>query len=137
MVRKDVLPMLVLVGLILACFPTTASEPSQSKSKEQHEIPIRTQDEGSFPPGTPRTPTITPISCSFDDVAEYLYFSFLFPVGDVTITLTEDVAGVISTDDYSTSSCYVAIPIPGPGTYEISILLESGTEYTGQFVYSL
>ena len=137
MVRRNVLPMLVLVGLILACFPTTASEPSQSKSKEQHEIPIRTQDEGSFPPGTPRTPSIIPISCSFDDTAGYLYFSFLFPMDDVTITLTEASVGVVSEDDYSTSTCFVSIPVPGPGVYDISILLESGTEYTGSFVFSI
>ena len=55
-------------------------------------------------------------------------------MGDVTITLTEVSAGVVSTDDYSTSTCFVSIPVPGPGTYGISVLLESGTEYIGQFV---
>lgn len=137
MVRKNVFPMLVLVGLILACFSTTASEPSQTSSRDPHEIPIRTHDEEILPPGAPRTPAIIPISCSLDDVTGYLHFSFLFPMGDVTITLTEVVAGVVSTDNYSTSSCFVAVPVSGPGTYDISILLESGTEYVGQFGYSI
>ena len=135
MVRKNVLPILVLVGLILACLSTTASEPSQTSSRDSHEIPIRTHDDEILPPGTPRAPALVPLSCYFDDTSGYLYFSFLFPMGDVTITLTEAIAGIVSTDDYSTSSCFVTIPVPGSGTYEISILLESGTEYIGQFVY--
>ncbi|MBO4923622.1 MAG: DUF3244 domain-containing protein [Bacteroidales bacterium] len=135
MVRRKLFSMLVLVGLILTCFSTTASEPSQTSSRDPHEIPIRTHDDEILPPGTPRTPALVPVSCYFDDTAGYLYFSFLFPMGDVTITLTEASVGVVSENDYSTSTCFVSIPVPGPGVYDISILLESGTEYTGSFVY--
>lgn len=133
--RKPFLMMMILAGLSLVCSSARANEPIQSIIRESHEIPIRTHDEGSFPPGTPRTPSIIPISCYFDDVAGYLCFSFLFPMGDVTITLTEAIAGVVSTDEYSTSSCSVVVLVPSQGTYEVSIVLESGTEYEGQFIY--
>ena len=104
-------------------------------------------DGGSFPvvlqetmpivdPNSPRMPSMLPLSCVFDSILGNLNFIFLFPMGDVTITLTEASAGVVSTDDYSTASCFVAVQVPGPGTYSISVLLESGTEYTGQFVYN-
>ena len=56
-------------------------------------------------------------------------------MGDVTITLTEASNGVVSTDDYSTSTCSVVVPVPTQGSFEISIVLESGTEFVGQFDY--
>lgn len=135
MLRRNVLPMLVLVGLILACFSTKArTEANIAEASEEHVIPLLA---GNSPvdPNNPRVPITIPVSCFLDDVSGNLYFSFLFPMGDVTITLTEASAGVVSTNDYSTSSCFVAVPVPGPGTFSISVLLDSGTEYTGQFVY--
>ena len=44
-------------------------------------------------------------------------------------------AGVVSADEYSTASCLVSIPVPPSGTYEITLVLESGAEYIGQFNY--
>ena len=136
MKRINLFPVLILMGFLLACFPTKAEVPTLSRCGENRDIPIVKKDE-CYPPTTPRAPVVSPISCSFDSVSEVLSFSFLFPMGDVTITLTEAVAGVVSTDNYSTASCFVAIPISSPGTYDISILLESGTEYVGQFDYSI
>lgn len=133
--KQSKIPILVLLGLLFACFSTKVNaEGLPSDVKDELTIPIRA---GNPPidPNSPRTSAIIPVSCSFNDATGYLFFSFLFPMGDVTITLTEAVAGVLSIDDYSTSSCFVTVPVPGPGTYEISILLESGTEYTGQFAY--
>lgn len=98
-------------------------------------IPIKIEESQPDPDDPNRAPAIIPVNCCFNYASGILYFSFLFPMNDVTITLTEAVAGVVSTDDYSTSSCFVAVPVPGPGMYDISILLESETEYTGQFVY--
>ena len=133
MKRVIVFPVLILMGVILACFSTKAKS-TTIPSEDDPPIVLQERDP-TVDPNSPRSPAIVPISCSFYSMTESLCFSFLFPMGDVTITLTEAIAGIVSTDEYSTSSCYVAIPVPGPGTYDISILLESGTEYTGQFVY--
>ena len=136
MKKRIVTSILVLVGLVLACLSTRAGTTNSFRTQEVVVIPL-VLEEPPVDPNAPRTPALIPISCSFDVQSGNLKFLFLFPMGDVTITLTEASAGVVSVDDYSTSSCFVAIPVPGPGTYDISILLESGTEYTGQFVYSL
>lgn len=136
MKKRIVTSILVLVGLVLACLSTRAGTTNSFRTQEVVVIPL-VLEEPPVDPNAPRTPALIPISCSFDVQSGNLNFLFLFPMGDVTITLTEASAGVVSVDDYSTSSCFVAIPVPGPGTYDISILLESGTEYTGQFVYSL
>lgn len=132
--KQSIIPILVLVGLLLACFSATVNAMGfPSSVKDELTIPIRA---GNPPvdPNSPRSPGIIPVSCSFNDVTGYLNFTFLFPMGDVTITLTEASAGVVSTDEYSTSTCSVVIHVPSQGTYEISILLESGMEYTGQFI---
>lgn len=134
MKRINLFPVLILMGFLLACFPTKAEVPTLSRCGENRDIPIVKKDE-CYPPTTPRAPVVSPISCSFDSVSEVLSFSFLFPMGDVTITLTEASTGVVSTDEYSTSSCSVVVPVPCQGTYEVSIVLESGTEYVGQFDY--
>ncbi len=56
-------------------------------------------------------------------------------MGDVTITLTESVAGEVSSDDYSTSLGFVTVPVPAQGTYEINIVVDNiGAEYIGSFV---
>ena len=136
MKKRIVISILVLVGLVLACFSTRAGLRESFNAQSYVPIPLL-QEEPPVDPNAPRTPALIPISCSFDVQNENLNFLCLFPMGDVTITLTEASEGVVSADDYSTSSCFVAVPVPGPGTYDISILLESGTEYTGQFVYSL
>ena len=124
---------LVLVGLVLTVFSTTA-ETIHSKQKDESVIELWAQTQ-PFDPNAPRTPALIPISCSFDDSSLNLYFTFLFPLGNVTITLTEASAGVVSSDEYSTASCLLDIPVPGPGTYTLTIALESGAEYIGQFVY--
>lgn len=135
MTTRKAIQVLILIGLILACFSTKAeTNESVCSSSEVYAVPLMAGNP-AVDPNSPRTPSVLPLSCSFDNESGSLFFSFLFPMGDVTITLTEAVAGVVSTDNYSTSSCFVAIPISGPGTYDISIQLESGTEYTGQFVY--
>lgn len=135
MKRVYLFPVLIQIGILLACFSTKAE--AVSISTEDDPPIVLQESEPAVDPNSPRAPVLIPVSCYFNSVTESLFFYFLFPMGDVIITLTEAIAGVVSTDDYSTSSCFVAVPVPGPGTYEISILLESGTEYTGQFVYSL
>ena len=125
---------LILIGFMLACFPTKAG--SCVSPSRDGELPVWLQESGPIvDPNSPRTPAVLPVSCCFDSLSGNLYFNFLFPMGDVTITLTEATAGVISSDEYSSSSLQVLVPVPGPGTYEISIVLESGTELTGQFVF--
>ena len=127
--------MLVLVGLTLTCLSTRAGEVTQTAIGQQDGVVVWIAETGpSVDPNSPRTPSVIPCSCIFYDTTETLCFTFFFPVGDVTITLTEESAGVVSSNDYSTSSGFVNIPVPSPGNYEICILLESGTEYTGQFV---
>lgn len=113
-----------------------AANAVQAPSYDGYYPPVVLQE--SMPvvdPNSPRTPSVLPLSCSFDSLTGNLHFDFLFPLGDVTITLTEALVGVVSTDDYSTSTCSIIVPVPGQGTYEINILLESGAEYTGYFVY--
>ena len=135
MKRVYLFPVLILIGILLAYFSTKAG--AVSVPVEDDPPIVLQESEPAVDPNSPRAPVLIPVSCCFNSVTESLFFYFLFPMGDVTITLTEAVAGVVSTDDYSTSSCFVAIPVPGPGTYDISVMLESGIEYTGQFVYSL
>ena len=134
MKKRIVTSILVLVGLVLACLSTRAGTTNSFRAQEVVVIPL-VLEEPPVDPNAPRTPALIPISCSFDVQSGNLNFLFLFPMGDVTITLTEASEGVVSVDDYSTSSGFVAIPVPGSGTYQISIVLESGTKYSGQFVY--
>jgi hypothetical protein len=133
MKRVSLFSVFILIGVLLACFSTKAKA---MYGYEQDNPPIVLQEsESTVDPNSPRSPTLVPITCYFNSISEVLNFNFIFPMGDVTITLTEASAGVVSTNDYSTSSCFVAVPVPGPGTFSISVLLDSGTEYTGQFVY--
>ncbi len=129
--------MLALVGLALTCFSTRAGAPDMASEAKQDGVIIRIVEAGpSVDPNSPRTPAVIPVSCYFDNVSGNLNFTFLFPMGDVTITLTEASAGVVSSDEYSTASCLVAVPVPGTGTYEITLTLESGVEFIGQFMYN-
>lgn len=134
MKNRIVTLMLVLLGLVLACFSTRAGTSGSFSTQEVVVIPL-VLEEPPVDPNAPRTPALIPISCSFDVQGGNLNFLFLFPMGDVTITLTETSLGVVSSDDYSTSSGFVEVTVPGSGAYSISVLLESGMEYTGQFVY--
>lgn len=127
--------MLTLIGLSLACLSARA-EISEEKSDDGVYVPVVLKDSTPVTdPNYPRTPVLIPVGCYFDCVSSNLCFSFIYPMGNVTITVTEESSGVVSMDEYPTSSLFVAVPVSGPGTYDISILLESGTEYTGQFVY--
>ena len=134
MKKTIVTSILVLVGLVLACFSTRAGVRESFNAQGYVAIPL-CQEEPPVDPNAPRTPALIPVSCSFDIQSENLNFLFLFPMGDVTITLTETSAGVVSVDDYSSSLGFITIPVPGSGTYQISLILESGSIYTGQFVY--
>lgn len=131
--RLTLLPAFILVGIMLL---SPAANAVQAPSYDGYYPPVVLQE--SMPvvdPNSPRTPSVLPLSCSFDSLTGNLHFDFLFPMGDVTITLSEETAGVVSTDEYSSSTCSIVVPVPAYGTYEISILLESGAEYTGYFVY--
>lgn len=132
MKKVNLFPVLILIGVLLACLSTKAN-PKPLFTEDDPPIVLQERDP-TVDPNSPRSPALIPITCYFDSISESLSFYFLFPMGDVTITLTEAYAGVVSEDDYSTSSCFVSVSVPGPGTYSISILLESGTEYTGQFI---
>lgn len=134
--KRIVISMLALIGLSLACFSTRAEKNSIIPSlQNEHPVPLYAGTSNPIDPNSPRAPVEIPISCYLNELTESLCFVFAYPMGNVTITLTEASAGVVSTDDYSSSSCFVAVPVPGPGTYEITILLASGIEYTGQFEY--
>ena len=134
MKRLTIIPTLILIGIMLACLPTKAEIYSPLNSSQTENIPL-TSEHTSADPDSPRAPMLIPISCYFDVVSGNLSFVFAFPMGDVTITLTEASAGVVSTGDYSSSSSFISVPVPGSGTYTISLILESGEEYTGQFAY--
>lgn len=122
--------MLVLLGLMLACFSTKAEKVVPSQDEYVIELCA-----GNTPidPNSPRAPGLIPISCYYSEATGNLCFIFDHSLGDVTITVTEVYLGVVSMDDYSTSSLFVSIPVSGPGTFDISILIAMGTEYTGQF----
>ena len=127
--------MIALIGIIVSGLPTKAST-NVTPLSDPDAIPlVLKEQEPLVDPNAPRTPAHIPVLCSLDDATGYLYFTFLFPMGDVTITLTEASAGVVSSDEYSTASCLVSIPVPASGTYEITLVLESGAEYVGSFVY--
>ena len=119
---------------VVTAFALRAEPPLCIQSDQNNGIPI-VKKEDPLPDGTPRSPVVAPITCILDDVFGELDFTFLFPMGDVTITLTESMAGVVSSDLYSTNSCLVSVPIPCSGTFDISILLSSGVEYSGHFIY--
>ena len=128
--------MIILIGLSLAGYSSKVSaSPSMAPCLGNPILVVLEEQHPVTDPNNPRSPSVLPISCVFSDNSETLYFTFLFPMGDVTITLTEDSAGVVSSDEYSTASCLVSIPVPGSGSYEITLVLESGAELSGQFVY--
>ena len=132
--KRIVISMLALIGLSLACFSTRAGTLLSFGSVKDEVIPLKIETT-AVDPNSPRTPIEIPIYCYYSESTGGLCFVFAYPLGDVTITLTEVAAGIISTNDYPTSSLFVEVPVPGSGTYGISIQLESGTEYTGQFIY--
>lgn len=116
----------------MACLSTRART-TLCVSTVKDSIPIVLKgDETVIDPNYPRSPVLD-ITCSFDNTTGNLYFTFFYSLGDVTITLTEAIAGVVSSDEYSSSLGQAIVPVPGPGTYEISVLLASGEEYVGQF----
>ena len=133
MKRINNLLTLFLCGIVLGCFPTKAMGPSICRLEDGEEIPLVREDE-YYLPDAPRTSDV-PVSCDFDENNENLYFSFLFPMGEVTITLTEYSVGIVSSDDYVTSSWPVVVPVPGPGNYNITVQVEPGIEYSGHFMY--
>lgn len=133
MKKVNLFPVLILIGVLLACLSTKAN-PKPVFTEDDPPIVLQERDP-TVDPNSPRSPALIPITCYFDSVSESLSFYFLFAMGDVTITLTEASVGVVSEDDYSTSSCFVSVSVPAPGTYSICVLLESGTEYTGLFVH--
>ena len=133
---RQCLSMLALMGLSLTCFSTKAGTVKQTTLVQQTGTVIVIAETGpTVDPNSPRTPSVIPCSCVFYEITETLCFSFLYNVGDVTITLSEESAGIVSSNEYSSSTGFVSIPVPGSGSYIISILLESGKEYTGHFVY--
>lgn len=133
MKRIVILPAVILIGIMLACFSTKASVPSLDPDDGTPVVLSKLGD--LYDPDAPRTPSILPLSCSLDSINGVLHFTFLFPMGDVTITLTESVAGEVSSDDYSTSLGFVTVPVPAQGTYEINIVVDNiGAEYIGSFV---
>ncbi len=133
MKRIVIFPAVILIGIMLACFSTKASVPSLDP--DDTVIVVITESGDPFDPDAPRTPSILPLSCSLDTINGVLHFTFLFPMGDVTITLTEAIAGEVSSDDYSTSLGFVTVPVPAQGTYDVSIVVDNtGVEYIGSFV---
>ena len=128
--------MIILIGLSLAGYPSKVSAfPNTAPCLDNPILVVLEEQHPVTDPNNPRSSSMLPVSCVFSDNSETLYFSFLFPMGDVTITLTEASAGVVSSDEYSTASCLVSIPVPASGAYEITLVLESGAEYIGQFNY--
>ena len=135
MIKRKVIPMLTLIGLSLACLSARA-EISEEKSDDGVYVPVVLKESTPVTdPNYPRTPVLIPVGCYFDCVSSNLCFSFISPMGPVTITLTEASAGIISSDEYPTNLGFITVPIPSSGSYEINILLESGAKYTGQFIY--
>lgn len=126
--------MLVILGLTLACFSTKAESLFSSRNTQDEVIPLIIENTG-VDPHSPRAPAHIPIICYLDEFNGHICFSFSYPLGDVTIILTEAIAGVVSADEYSSSSGVVSVSIPEPGVYNISLIIESGAEYIGYFIY--
>lgn len=60
-----------------------------------------------------------------------LYSNDLFTTAEVDIVNV--TTGTVSTQDVLISSRFVALPLSGPGSYTIEILLADGTCYYGEF----
>lgn len=130
MKRKTIVTALALLGVMLACPPTIARSECFDRA-DGDVIPVKVSIP-SIDPESPRSPIMIPVSVFLDTSAGTLNLYFLFPVGDITITLTEISTGAVSSGSYSTSLCCVSVPVV-LGTYEFSILLDNGVEYVGQF----
>lgn len=130
--KRKLIQTLALIGLSLACFSTRAGSLFSFGSAKDEVIPLKIETT-AVDPNSPRAPIEIPIYCYYSEGTGCLCFEFDYSMGNVTITVTEESSGVVSMDEYPTSSLFVAVPISGPGIFEVSILLASGTEYTGQF----
>ena len=93
MKKVNLFPVLILIGVLLACLSTKA-RPMPVFTEDDPPIVLQERDP-TVDPNSPRSPALIPITCYFDSVSESLRFYFLFPIGDVTITLTEASAGVV------------------------------------------
>ena len=130
MKKKVVVSALVLVGMMLT-YTSTIARSEYDDRTDGDVIPVKISIP-SVDPEAPRAPVLIPVSGLLDTSADILYLYFLYPMGDVTITLTETSTGFVTSDSYSTSLGYVSVPVVS-GTYEFSILLDTGVEYVGFF----
>lgn len=89
---------------------------------------------GPIPGGIPHSPTLVPISVSYESSLSVLTIMFHFNLGEVEI----DVLNVTTGGYYSgiVDSQYLSSILPitmGPGHYIITFTLSSGQQYQGEF----
>ncbi len=95
-------------------------------------IPINSGDDGST--GQPKSPTISPIYCTYSESGEILEFTFLSNLGNLTITVINTTSGETVSSTVDSSTGYECIPISGDsGYYVISIVSSGGNSYYGSF----
>ena len=95
-------------------------------------IPISSGDDGST--GLPKSPTLSPIRCTYSDSSAILEFTFLSNLGNLTITVVNTSSGEVVSTTVDSSLGYEALPISGDsGYYVISIVSSGGNNYYGSF----
>lgn len=112
-----------MMALFLCVIPAYTA-----KAQDVIPIPVLPGHNGG---DTPRSPELAPVQCLLIDGD--LYFSFVSDLGNVTITVSESILGVVQQTIVDSSMLSAIIPFPtGPGYYTITITLSSGAVYYGQ-----
>ena len=100
-------------------------------SADTLDIPVRVSKPGGH---VTRTPDLIPFSCVADTEMQMIGFSFQFDIGDVIIEIENLTTGDYSQTTIDSSIGGSVIPFSASsGSWRITISLESGVVYIGEF----
>ena len=115
---------LAIAGLSFFCEGYIYSE---STSKKPKPITLTRNNKGtSMRPGSPSRQIIESVY-----IGEELSFSFAYPEGECTLTITEDASGFMTTHTFDSSDCSAEVYVGNIGPATLELKTELGQTYTG------
>ncbi len=82
----------------------------------------------------PRSPTVVPISASYEPMLSSVFLTFTSNLGEIKVEVMNTTTGGYFSDFVDTQFLYATIPIiMGPGHYILLFTLPSGQRYKGEF----
>lgn len=116
----------------MALATTTLASPTKKTMGEIISVPIKKTDE-STPSVRPQAPALRLFSAFVDTDSNALFVSSRYDVGGVSATIENTTAGDIYSYTFdSADTALLPISCTG-GLWSITLTLESGTKYVGEF----